>query len=174
MKHERIDEILFLSNNEFYNKYVSHIAQNLHYCSPPYWLCNHRRPIITCRILSLSYKIQSYAFYLVIFPQNNNIHICFHVFVHLRRKINKTTVMFWVKGYVRCLKTWLLTCAIQYKMPRLRIGLCPALTPVIMEKLSRIGVHNVVDVLIMDLDELSQKSKVSYKVLNYHSLFTSH
>ncbi|KAI0222669.1 DNA repair protein RAD51-like protein 4 [Lamellibrachia satsuma] len=34
-----------------------------------------------------------------------------------------------------------------------------------MEKLSRIGVHNVVDVLIMDLDELSQKSKVSYKDL---------
>ena len=57
--------------------------------------------------------------------------------------------------------------AIYPEMPRLKTGLCPALTPVVMEKLSKIGVHNIIDIIIADLDELSQKSKVSYKVADY-------
>ena len=54
-------------------------------------------------------------------------------------------------------------------MPRLKIGLCPALTPIVMEKLAKIGVHNIIDIIIVDLDELAQKSKVSYKVADYRS-----
>ena len=56
------------------------------------------------------------------------------------------------------------------KMPRLRIGLCPTLTQIVLEKLSRIGVHDVVDILTTDAVEVSQKAKVSYKVLNYRPL----
>ena len=56
------------------------------------------------------------------------------------------------------------------KMPRLQIDLCPTLTQIVLEKLSKIGVHDVVDILTTDAIEVSQKAKVSYKVLNYRPL----
>ena len=56
------------------------------------------------------------------------------------------------------------------KMQRLWIGLCPTLTQIILEKLSKIGVHDVVDILTTNAIEVSQKANVSYQVHIYRPL----
>ena len=47
----------------------------------------HRRPIVTCRILSFTDKIQSCNIIWSLWVTNFNLHIWQHVIIHLRSKI---------------------------------------------------------------------------------------
>ena len=49
-------------------------------------------------------------------------------------------------------------------MPLLKAGLCPALTQKAVSCLKQIGMANVIDFVTADLEEVAQKSGISYKV----------
>ena len=49
-------------------------------------------------------------------------------------------------------------------MPRLKVGMCPALTQNVVTSLENAGIRNVLDFVASDVEEVVAKSGVPYKV----------